>query len=333
MVSGSTGSYSIGLGFIILFGTPNYTATLELNSATHGQSFYTPTSSPYGANGVIFDNVTGVSEPDGTDYVATIHVTDGVSDTDSYTWPYMVELTPSTAWVVVDDTSYNSNVTQLAADLASIAGAPVPIIQYYNATYSEMSQYDMVFWHTDHSTSSYSSVISSTEYSNIRTYLLNGGNFILWCPCNGARYDTYWNYYKYYVLGISSTSSSYYMNYRSSSSSSYYHRIQSYWAPYNGPGGNGMWQLRNYGSYPYYYTGYWNNYQLASDASQWTWTWSSSRASCISHDVNGSGAGGEHLWFGGYYYNRYPEFYSGPTGNRPAMLRNLIYNMDPALLP
>jgi hypothetical protein len=94
-----------------------------------------------------------------------------------------------------------------------------------------------------------------------------------------------------------------------------------------------MSRLRNYTSSPYYYTGYYNASYLASDASQWTYTYSSSRASCISHDTNGSSPGGEHLWFGGYYYNRYPEFGTGPDGDRSAMLMNLMYNMDPALLP
>ncbi|MBN2081962.1 hypothetical protein JW859_07120, partial [bacterium] len=347
-VEGNSGDYYVTFSYLIRYGQPNYTVDLQMGfdyndiglGETEIDAFGRSGETQYGiathtASGTYSTTINVTTLADG-DYIPAIRVTDDNGDVDVFVWPDLCPLWPGTAYVVIDDTAY-SCPTQLQADLTTVWGDTVPLIQSTAVGSTTLQDYSLVFWVCGFGTSP--SELTTTERTYLKNYLDNGGNVVLFITYDYYFYSIDSGDYQLNYVGFNRTTG--YNHFGAGGYLSFGLAGNGYPASpiINGPGGNGAnWWYYYSSSYPYYYYALIPGQYIVSGVDRWAcWPYTSSSywnlyVTSLHTDANGSVEGGNHVWFGIMYYNT-TAYFNSSVGTRPNLLLNIINAIDPNQLP
>ncbi|UNM09906.1 MAG: hypothetical protein H7A35_07550 [Planctomycetales bacterium] len=354
-VSGSGPDYNVALYFELAFGVGPYDVELDwdYDFIGWGNSGYTMTlpNSPFANNGKLSDVVNVDPTPAGGDgdYFFALQVTDSSvpARTDEFFWPDAVPLQPSLSYLVVDDSTQSGDLSasQCATALTTIYGSPVSVVNSATLSPGDLNGYSVVVWCTNHRFNNSGGTgpgIVQSDYDVIAPYMDQGGNLVMFWPCQGPFSGTTQIYYnqgqidlcKDYLGYINST---FRMYYRNGTSSSYDPHITDSGLSI-GPGASNMNYIDRNGSNPGYYCGYFNDSDLTGSDAAWSFT--SSRRIIQRYDSNGASEGGVALVNQFYFWNSEAtsSLSGSPLGGSVAasqviMLKNMLNYMDPLLLP
>ncbi|MCB1222080.1 hypothetical protein KDL30_15575, partial [bacterium] len=351
-VSGSGPAYNVSLFFEIAYGTGPYDVELDWNYdfIGWGNSGYTMTlpNSPFPLNGKLSDVVSVDPTPAGGngDYFFSLMVTDNSvpQRTDEFFWPDAVPLQPSLSYVVVNDSTHpgDPSATQAAAAATTIMGTPVPIVSSATLSPGDLDAYTLVIWCTNHRFNASGGTgpgIDTPDYNVLAPYLDQGGNLLMFWPCQGPTSGTTQIYYTQaqkdlcsQYFGYTGSLVSFRMYYRNTTTTSYDPHITDAGLA-NGPGVTGMNFLDRSNTSPYYYNGYWEDADMTG--SDLAWTFSTNRRTMTYNDSNGAAEGGHCMVNQIFFEGALPvNVLGGPAiGTQADMLENMINRMDPLLLP
>ncbi|MCB1188710.1 hypothetical protein KDL29_16235, partial [bacterium] len=354
-VSGGGPDYNVALYFELAFGAGPYDIDLDWNYdfIGWGNSGYTMTlpNSPFANNGKLSDVVNVDPTPAGGDgdYFFALQVTDSSipARTDEFFWPDAVPLQPSLSYLVVDDSTQGGDLSasQCATALTTIYGSPVSVVNSATLSPGDLNGYSVVFWCTNHRFNSSGGTgpgIVQSDYDVIAPYMDQGGNLVMFWPCQGPYSGTTQIYYNQGQIDLCKdylgyTNSTFRMYYRNGTSSSYDPHITDNGLKI-GPGASNMNYIDRNGSNPGYYCGYFNDSDLTGSDAAWSFT--SSRRIIQRYDSNGATEGGVALVNQFYFWNSEAtsSLSGSPLGGSVAasqviMLKNMLNYMDPLLLP
>jgi hypothetical protein len=348
-VEGSSNDYTVQAGYYIEYGNPNYVVDLQMGfdyndigpGETELDAFGDSGETQFGvdthtSSGTYSTEMHVTTLADGEYYMA-VRVTDvdGTGDQEVYVWPDLVPLFPDTAWVVVDDTSYNCP-PMMQDDLEDVLGSTVPLIQSSAVGSTTLADYSLVFWICGYASSP--SELTNTERNYLMDYMDDGGNVILWIVVDTRFYSYDSGNYQLNYIGFNRTGGfnhigiGGYMSFPTSGSGVPTSPIRS------GPGGNPLNYVNSWsGNYPYAYYGLIPPTYVTTGDKWAAWpydspSWWASYITSLHKDNNGAVEGGHHVWMGLFYYNSTPYF-NNSAGDRSNFLENLINAIDPDQLP